>query len=252
MKIIISPAKNMRIRCDDDFSVTKPVFLKEAKILYSYIKKLNYEELKEVLQANDQIVYKHFLNYQNFDFDTQLTPAILSYHGLQYSAMSPLTFTDKQWEYVKKNVFILSAFYGVLRALDGIKPYRLEMVNPFISDSFTSLYDFWQDRFYQELYKDEKIVVNLCSNEYSKMVSPYIKKHQKLITILFYEHKNGKLKQKTAYLKIARGTMIQYLAEKNIQEVEEIKQFSLLGYRFCEELSSQDTFIFIREEKKKC
>ncbi len=252
MKIIISPAKNMIIRSDDLFSVTTPVFLKQTKKLYGYLKKMNVDELKQVLQANDQIVWKHYLNYQHFDFNTQLTPAIACFQGIQYTSISPMTFTNQQWEYVKNHVYILSAFYGVLNALDGIKPYRLEMVHPFLTDQFTSLYDFWKDQFYQELYRNEEVVLNLCSDEYSKMVRPYVKANQKFVTVTFYEQENQKLRQKTVYLKMARGLMVRFLAEHQIEEVEEVKKFSMLGYQYHEELSSKSNFVFVRKEKKKC
>ena len=164
--------------------------------------------------------------------------------------MSPLTFNDDQWDYVKKHLFILSGFYGVVNAMDGIKPYRLEMLSSFKTNYFSSLYDFWKDDFYQYLYQNDHLILNLCSDEYSKTLIPFIKPNQELINVSFYEESQGKRKQKTVYLKMARGSMVRYLAQINAQTVEDVKKFTMLGYQYDEKNSTNNHLIFIRKVSK--
>lgn len=245
MKIIISPAKNMKVNNDLFDYESLPLFLNESNKLYDILSKLSYEELKNVLQANDKITFWHFYNYQKFN-KLPLSPAILCFNGIQYTYMSPLTFDDSQWKYVKENVFILSAFYGILRPMDGVKPYRLEMINPFSSLTFNNLYNFWKDKIYLALYQDDDFILNLCSSEYSRVVKPYLKKNQKFVSVFFYELQDNKLKQKTVYLKMARGMMVRYLASIRAKTIKDVQSFSVAGYRYHEELSTKTELVFVR------
>lgn len=247
MKIMISPAKNMKINNDFFDYESLPLFTNEADKLYDLLSKLSYNELKEVLQANDKITFWHYQNYQNFN-NIALSPAILCFNGIQYTYMSPLTFDDNQWKYVKENVFILSAFYGLLRAMDGVKPYRLEMINPFSSFTFNNLYDFWKDKIQKALYQNDDLVLNLCSSEYSRVVKPYLKKNQKFVSVFFYEMQDNKLRQKTVYLKMARGIMVRYLASIHAKTIQDVQSFSMAGYQYCDELSTETKLVFVRSK----
>ncbi len=251
MKIIISPSKNMRINENVYDYRNQPALIEKSKYLYQKIKQFRFDELKKILNANDKIVRYHYNNYQNFDFEHHLTPAILCFTGIQYTYMHPLTFTKEQLDYVYHHVFILSAFYGVVNALDGIKPYRLEMIHPITIDTLHNLYAFWKDDFYRELYKDDDFIVNLCSNEYRKMVEPYVGQNQKFVTVSFYEQEKQKLRQKTVYLKMARGTMINYLSSIHAKNLNDILSFSQLGYQFHKERSTDTHLVFVRNTHSK-
>ena len=127
MKIIISPAKKMRVQTDIMEETGMPVFLEDAKRLHDILKAYSMEQLKKLFGANDAITRQNYERYQTMDLERSLTPAVLAYVGLQYQSMAPDIFTASQWEYVKENLRILSGFYGVLKACDGVVPYRLEM-----------------------------------------------------------------------------------------------------------------------------
>lgn len=125
MKIIISPAKKMMY--EDTISHKQlPVFLDRTELLMKYLKSLTYDELKKLLLCNDEIAALNYERYANMDLRKNLTPAILSYDGIQYKYMAPQVFDDSYFDYIEKHLRILSGFYGVLSPFDGITPYRLE------------------------------------------------------------------------------------------------------------------------------
>ncbi len=127
MKLIVSPAKRMQVKCDDMPWRAAPVFQKEAGELLRTLQGFSEAELKALFKANDAITHENYLRYQTMRLDQGLTPAVLAYVGIQYQYMAPQIFTKEQWEYVCSHLRILSGFYGVLRADDGVVPYRLEM-----------------------------------------------------------------------------------------------------------------------------
>lgn len=127
MKIIISPAKQMKSNEDTYFPLTSPLYLEKAKKLVGHLSKLSYQQLKTVLNCSDSLAKKAFENYQTIDFDHNPSMAILSYNGIQYQYMAPSVFTDEEFAYIQDHLFILSGLYGILRPFDGIVSYRLEM-----------------------------------------------------------------------------------------------------------------------------
>ena len=127
MKIIISPAKKMNINTDDMEVKTSPIFLERAIVLMEWIRGMSYEEAKKLWGCNDKIAALNYERFQTMDLKRGLTPALLAYEGIQYQYMAPHVFEYDQWDYVEDHLRILSGFYGILRPLDGVVPYRLEM-----------------------------------------------------------------------------------------------------------------------------
>ena len=127
MKIIISPAKKMNIETDIFRYRSLPVFVEEAEKLMRWIQSLSFAEAQKLWGCNDKLAELNFSRFKEMDLYKALTPALLSYEGLQYQYMAPDVFSEKEWEYVQKHLRILSGFYGVLKPLDGVVPYRLEM-----------------------------------------------------------------------------------------------------------------------------
>ena len=127
MRIIISPAKKMNVDEDTLEYMDLPVFLKDACRIMNWMKSLNLEEAKALWGCNDKLAEQNFERFQNMDLNRRLTPAILSYEGIQYQYMAPAVFEDRMLSYVQEHLRILSGFYGVLRPMDGVTPYRLEM-----------------------------------------------------------------------------------------------------------------------------
>lgn len=248
MKIIISPAKKME-ECQDIFVPGGfPQYLSWTKQLYELLKSMTEEELKNLFKANDQITRQNFERYQTMNITEALTPALLSYVGIQYQYMAPKLFSHEEWEYVNCHLRILSGFYGVLRPDDRVTPYRLEMQTKLSAGGKKDLYEFWGRKLYDAV--GDSVIINLASREYSKAVEPYLAPGDRFVTCIFGEYKDNKVKVKATEAKMARGEMVRYMAQNRIQQPEAIKKFDCLGYRYSKELSSEDTFIFIKTKEK--
>ena len=247
MRIIISPAKNMTIDTDSLNYNQLPDFMKETEELYKYLKGLNYEELKSLWKCSDKIATLNYERLHALDLYKQLTPAILSFEGIQYQYMAPGVFESQELEYIEKHLRILSGFYGILRPFDGVIPYRLEMGTKFPEAPWKSLYEFWGGKLAEHLSSETGCIVNLASKEYSKSITRHLQGDVKVVTCVFGEKTGGKVVEKGTLAKMARGEMVRYMAEKGIENVEEIKAFPYLNYSFSEELSDEESYIFIKE-----
>ena len=247
MKIIISPAKKMNVDTDVFGHTDLPVFLSRTKELMDYMKGLSFSEAKKLWSCNDKIAEQNFERYATMDLERQLTPAIISYEGIQYQYMSPMVFSEECLDYVQKHLRILSGFYGVLKPFDGVTPYRLEMQAKASVGSFKDLYEYWGDSLYQELTSDgDHVILNLASKEYSKCIEKYVGKGDLFVTCIFGELIDGKVVQKGTLAKMARGEMVRFLAENQVDTLDGVKRFQGLGYQFFEELSSEKEYIFIK------
>ena len=181
------------------------------------------------------------------DLEKNLTPALLSYVGIQYQYMAPAVFEDKMLTYVQEHLRILSGFYGVLKPMDGVTPYRLEMQAKAAVDGSVDLYEFWGSRLYDETADEEDgIIINLASREYSRCIENYLKPGDTFITCIFAENVQGRLVQKGTYAKMARGEMVRFMAENGVKQAEEIREFDRLGYVFSSAHSNDREYVFIR------
>ena len=250
MKSIISPAKKMNMSRDSYEVTGMPCFLADTKILMQEIKKLSLAEAKALWKCNDKLAELNFRRFAEMDPEKCLTPAILSYEGLQYQHMAPEVFTDRALSYVQEHLRILSGFYGVLKPFDGVVPYRLEMQAGLSVEGKKDLYAFWGRRLYCRLMEDNEdgVILNLASKEYAGAVEPYVNTPCRFITVSFEEDVDGKRKQKGTFAKMARGEMVRFLAENGIEDIEGIKRFTGLGYRFREELSGEWNYVFVKEK----
>ena len=246
MRIIISPAKKMRVDTNTFAWNGLPVFLEKTEILMDWIKSLSYAEQKKLWACNDKIAQENTARFAGMDLRSNLTPAILAYDGIQYTSMGPSVFENSQLDYVQKNLRILSGFYGVLKPLDGVTPYRLEMQAKAAVNGHVNLYDFWGDALYREILDDSRIIVNLASQEYAKCVEKYLTPEDHFVTCVFGEIEHGKVVQKGVYAKMARGDMVRYLAEIQADALEQIKGFNISGYHFDAKRSTDTEYVFIR------
>lgn len=248
MRIIISPAKKMNIDCDSLPHESLPQFLAEAEKLLRALQGMDYIGLKTLWCCNDAIARLNYERIQCANLRRNLTPAILSYAGIQYSYMAPSIFETNQLAYISEHLRILSGFYGLLRPFDGVVPYRLEMQAKLKSDEFKNLYDFWGDKLARQLFSESDLILNLASKEYSKAISEHLPNHVRFLTCTFGEIKNGKVIEKGTACKMARGEMVRWLAENQVANPEHIKGFDRLGYIFSEPHSTKDRFVFLKTE----
>ena len=181
------------------------------------------------------------------DLRRNITPAILAYDGIAFKYMAPAVFDIKQFEYIQNHLFILSGFYGVVRPFDGVVPYRLEMQAKLKIGEKKNLYDYWGSDLYNFVSADTDTIINLASEEYSKTISKYLSDDVKFITVTFADLIDGKLIEKGTKCKMARGEMVRFMAENNIEKPEVIKKFNRLNYRYSAEHTTENNIVFIQE-----
>lgn len=246
MRIILSPAKKMNVDTDTIEYTGMPVFMKDTEVIRDWMRQLSYEEAKKLWACNDQIAELNYERFAHMDLYRCLTPAILSYEGIAYQYMASNVFEYGQFDYVQEHLRILSAFYGVLKPLDGVTPYRLEMQAKAGIAGTRNLYEYWGKRLYQEVLDESRIIINLASKEYSRCIEKYLTPEDTCITCIFGEMEKGKCVQKGVYAKMARGEMVHFMAVNSIEKPEEMKEFDVLGYHFAEEMSSEKQYVFLR------
>ena len=245
MKIIISPAKKMRVDTDSLPYQALPAFLSRTEQLCKILQSMSDVELKKLWKCNDQIAALNIQRLQNMDLHNRLTPAVLAYEGIQYQYMAPGVFTEQAFRYVQEHLRILSGFYGILKPFDGVTPYRLEMQAKLRVGECKDLYAYWGDSLAKSLFSETDCIVNLASKEYSVCVSKYLPENVRFITCVFGEEKDGKVIEKGTMCKMARGEMVRFMAENQIEDPEQIKSFDRLGYRFDPARSDDNLFVFI-------
>lgn len=267
MKIMISPAKKMRV-CQEAFPWRAlPTYVEDAEALMLRLRELEEPELKKLFSANDAITHENFLRYRQMDLRRNLSPAALAYVGIQYQYMAPQIFSEAQWQYVCRHLRILSGFYGVLRADDGIVPYRLEMQAKLVTERGWDLYAFWGDSIYRALAEenadggavseteahraeasetDGVQILNLASKEYSRAVEPWLKAEDRFVSCIFGTLQNGSVKVKATEAKMARGEMVRFLAERQAESFDVVKEFAGLGFSFDPVRSDEREYVFVK------
>lgn len=257
MKIIISPAKKMNDNVEALEYQELPHFIAQADELREKMRQLSIEEAKKLWGCNDKLTEQNYQRFQKMSLCENLTPAILAYEGIQYQYMAPAVFENNMLDYIQNHLCILSGFYGVLRPMDGVTPYRLEMQAKLPVQTHKNLYEYWGAKLYENLVETEieasKVtnkegitIINLASKEYAQCIERYLRAEDTFITCIFGEMINGKVAQKGTYAKMARGEMVRYMAEYQIEDCEDIKGFNRLGYTYKKELSDENSFVFIK------
>lgn len=255
MLIVISPAKSL------DFSVhTKtqsfsvPVFLEESQKLVSELKKFRPEDLSKLMNISAKLAelnFERFIKWHLPFSEENAKPAIFVFKGDVYQGMDIQSLNTDDVAFANRNLRILSGLYGVLKPLDLIQEYRLEMGTKLNTPLGKNLYEFWVDKITNEINKNieqsdgEKVLLNLASNEYFKSIQKK-KLNYEVITPVFKDYKNGQFKIISFYAKKARGMMARFIIKNRIKKVEEIKAFNLGNYHYNEELSKNKEWVFTR------
>lgn len=246
MRIIISPAKKMKMDLDSFAVEGLPTFVDEAERLRAALLEMSPKELQTLWRCGNAIAGLNVERLRNMDLRRRLTPAVLAYEGLQYQYMAPGVFETGHLAYIREHLRILSGFYGLLRPFDGVTPYRLEMQARLSVDGKKDLYAFWGGRLAEHLAAETDLVLNLASKEYSRAVEPYLPASVRFLTCTFGEWKGGKIVEKGTVCKMARGQMVRWLAENNIEDTGELRAFADLGYAFSPAHSTENNAVFIR------
>ncbi|MFR1676667.1 MAG: YaaA family protein [Fusobacterium sp.] len=246
MKVIFSPSKEMKVgELNSPFSFS-PKFKDESKEILNILKNLDKNQIEKIMKIKGELLEETYSNIINYELNPEIK-AINLYNGVAFKKLELESYNSKELEYLNNSLIILSAMYGALNPFDNIKKYRLDMI---MKISENSLYSFWNEKvtaYINELLSQdsEKILLNLASNEYSKIIN---KKslNFKMITVDFKEFKNGKYLSVSSFSKQGRGMLLNYLIKNQITNIEDIKKFSKEGYSFNSELSNENTIIFSR------
>tara|TARA_B110000240_G_C13472869_1_gene441762 strand:+ start:50 stop:787 length:738 start_codon:yes stop_codon:yes gene_type:complete len=245
MKIIISPAKKL---ATDNFIIkgTSNQFLDETNYLVKELRNYTVGDIGNMMNLSYNLALLNWQRFQNWNSDG-VCQALFMFKGDVYKGLKAETLTNTELDFAQENLRILSGLYGLLKPKDLIYPYRLEMGTKLKTNIGNNLYKFWNDRLHKslqlELEKDEEII-NLASEEYSKAI--HINKfNNPVITPVFKDFKNGKLKVISFFAKKARGEMVNFIITNKINKSENLKSFSNLGYQFSEE-TEKGVFLFTR------
>lgn len=253
MIITLSPAKMQDF--ETPLSVAKssdPIFEKEADELYRSLEGATPQEISKLMKINPKMGHDVYQFINGFQLpQVSKRQAIFAYNGIAYQGLDAWSMSDADLDFAQEHLVHITGLYGVLRPLDLIKPYRLEMITPLVNDRGANLYDFWTDTITKymgdRLMKDDNIWINLSSKEYSKAVNKkLLPKGVKIITPIFMQETAKGPKQIVVYAKKARGMMSRYIIQNRIKEVENIKAFDTEGYHFAPHLSNESEWIFIR------
>lgn len=252
MKIVISPAKSLNFEKELPTSqYTEPLFLKEARVVHKVVKQKKPAELSELMSISSKLAD---LNWKrNQEWKTPFTPenarpAVFTFDGDVYTGLDAYTIPLEKLEVLQDKLRILSGLYGLLKPLDLMQAYRLEMGTKMPVGEYKSLHEFWKPVVTKALNKELKkgeLFVNLASNEYFSAVDVKALKVP-VITPDFKDYKDGKLKMISFFAKKARGMMVRYIIDTNAETIEDLKGFNYEGYQFDANLSKGNHLVFTR------
>lgn len=257
MLVLLSPAKKL----DYDSPVrttkhTQPLFVEQAQGLIDVLRQKSATQIADLMSLSDALARLNVERYQAWEpkfTQTNARQAVLAFNGDVYEGLEADALSDEQLDWTQEHVAILSGLYGVLRPLDLMQPYRLEMGTKLATDKGKNLYDYWGTEIAEYLnqrlaQQGSDVIVNLASEEYFKSVNQKALK-ARVLQCVFQDEKNGAWKIISFYAKRARGLMARYIIEHRIEEPGQLKGFNVDGYVFHPETSSDLKFVFRRAEQ---
>ena len=253
MLLIISPSKTQESDVPIRSDYSQPLFLDKIEQLVRRLKQLDQLQLAALMKMSDKLAA---LNYQRFqDFQFPFTPdnsrqALLMFRGDQFNPMAVDSYLDEQFAHAQQHLRIVSGLYGMLRPLDLMQPYRLEMATKLVVGEANNLYSFWGDLVTRKLNNElsgdlQPVLVNLASAEYFKVIRRK-ELHADILTLSFKQEKQGKLKTIAIYAKRARGAMVDFVIQNRITRPIDLRGFNRDGYRFKSDLSTDNEWVFVR------
>lgn len=256
MLVVISPAKALDYETPlPTTRFSEPLCMAQAAELIAVLKQKTPAEIASLMHLSDKLAGLNVARYaawQPQSTPQNARPAALAFNGDVYEGLQAATFSDAEWDIAQRQIRILSGLYGVLRPLDLLQPYRLEMGTKLSTPKGDSLYAFWGDQITALLNQalqetQSSTLINLASGEYFKSVHPD-QLSGSVITPVFQDEKNGQYKIISFFAKKARGLMTRYLVEKRLTQPEQLLMFDVAGYRFHEASSTSTKWVFRRSE----
>ena len=252
MKIVISPAKSLNYESKLPVAnYSESAFLKNSEVIQKTLKNKQPKELMELMHISEKLADLNWKRNQEWSVPfskENARPAVFAFDGDVYSGLDAYSLSTEKIAVLQDKLRILSGLYGVLKPLDLMQPYRLEMGTKMEIGTHKNLYEFWKKTITDSLnneMKDDELFVNLASNEYFSAVDTKALKVP-VITPEFKDYKDGKLKIISFYAKKARGLMVRYIIDKNVETIEDLKGFNYDGYAFDSNLSKGNSLVFTR------
>lgn len=258
MILVLSPAKTLDFENPlpkgiDAVSTSTAVFQKQTASLINQLKQLEANDLKDLMNISDKLAELNYERYMNFKTSQQpeyAKAALFAFQGDVYQGFDAVSLKKEEVAFAQKHVRILSGLYGMLKPMDVIQPYRLEMGTKLAVGKHQSLYEFWGDQVAQQLVKELKkqgddVLLNLASNEYFKVLKRK-SLSARVVHVDFKDYNNGKYKFISFFAKKARGLMARYVVQHKISQIEDLKGFTSEGYRYDENMSKENNLVFLR------
>lgn len=252
MKIVLSPAKSLDFESKlPTAKFTEACFLSEAERLNKILQKKSARSLSKLMSISSNLAELNYERNQNWSLPftaSNARPAIYAFSGDVYRGLDVYTLPKEKIDSLQNTLRIISGMYGVLKPLDLIQPYRLEMSTSISIGKNKNLYEFWKKKITQTLndeLSEGELFINLASNEYFKTIDQKVLKAP-IITPVFKDFKNGEYKTIMTFAKLARGYMTRYLLDADARTLDDVKGFNYEGYGFSEPMSTETELVFIR------
>ncbi len=258
MKIVISPAKTLDFETPAQTNThSQPAYLEQSQQLIDELKVLSVSDIATLMKLSDKLASLNMARFGSWVIpfsQDNAKQALLAFKGDVYTGLNAESFSENDFEFAQQSLRILSGLYGLLKPLDLIQAYRLEMGTKFANSQGKDLYQFWGNQLTDALNKEfsaetDPVLINLASNEYFKAVKAK-ELHARIITPVFKDWKNGQYKIISFYAKKARGLMTAYIIQNQLTEPEQLKDFNVDGYYFSAENSKGDEWCFLRDHEE--
>lgn len=250
MIVLLSPSKTQNFEpATIPLKTSEPTFTQEIHQLVQNLRKLSQADLQKLMSISSNLAELNYIRFQSFqeNFTNQNSkPALFTFEGDVYTDIEVSTYNQEELKFANQRLRIISGLYGILKPLDLIQPYRLEMKTKLQTEKAKDLYTFWNTKLADTLNQENPdYIINLASEEYFKAIKPTLIKAP-IVNVTFKENKNGTYKIIAIYAKKARGTMANFIVKNQLTKLEQLKKFNLDGYSFNEEFSSPQDLVFTR------
>lgn len=249
LRFIVSPAKKMRTQDMPPWPAREPAFLDRTAELMHAVRELSRDEAQALWACSDRLADLNYERFRTMDLARDTTAAVASYEGIQYTHLAAGVMSEGELDWLDEHLRILSGFYGILRPLDGVVPYRLEMQARLAVGDSRDLYEFWGDTLYESLATEGcDTIVNVASVEYARAVTPWVRPDgPQVLTCLFGVLRDGRLRQPATEAKAARGTFVRWCAERGVEDTSCLRDFRERDYALDEDRSDEHTLVFVRD-----
>ena len=255
MIIVLSPAKTLDYEFETDGNHSVPSFLSQSSKLIGQLKKKEPKDIASLMGLSDKLATLNYDRYQSWTASKKASndskPSLLVFKGDVYQGLQAEDLTKKEMNFAQKHVRILSGLYGILRPLDLMKPYRLEMGTKLETSQGKNLYEFWGDKIQKNVLDELKnqksdLLINLASKEYFTVLGR-VPEDVNVISPVFKDYKNGKYKIISFYAKKARGLMARWIIQNKVKDFEDLVRFNVDGYKFSKTESTLSIPVFLRK-----